>query len=197
MVSKIITLILLLLLTVSSVSALTASMVPARMVVREKPDVEVEKFILVKNVNNVSVTIEMFVAGDLENNVKIRENNFTLSPGEDKKAYFTIKADEEGTYTTKINFKFIPEKGNTVGLASTITFVAGSGEGSDSNEENEEDVTTNINEETNKLASKIRQSNIVSPLNLLLVSTIALAVILIVLFAYSLTKHKKRAKLNE
>ena len=192
MVSKTLQLVLILLLNLSLATALTGSIGNSRMVLRSPPDVEVEKYILVKNVNNVSVKIEMMVGGDLKDNVKLQDNNFTLSPGEEKKAYFTIKADEEGATTTKINVKFIPEQGNAVGLSSTITFIAGSGENSD-------DDQTNVRSQNSSQMSpfKTMRSNIkISPTNLLLISTMVLSAILIVLFAYSLTKHKKRAKSN-
>lgn len=192
MVPKTLQLILILLLTISSASAITASIGNSKMVLRSPPDVEVEKYILVKNVNNVSVTIEMIVNGDLKDNVKLKDNNFTLSPGEDKKAYFTIKADNEGSYTTKINVKFTPEKGNAVGLSSTIIFIAGSGKGDNNSEDSSVE-----NQNSSKLSlSKLIQSNISNSVNLMLISTTVLSAILLVLLLYSLTKHKKRAKSN-
>ena len=120
---------------ISSAYAITGSIGNARMILRASVGDNIEKYILVKNVNNVSLTIELLPSGDLGEYIKIRENNFTLSPGGEKRAYFTINVAKNETTESQINVKFIPSEGNGVGLTSTIIVIA-SGEGEINEDEN-------------------------------------------------------------
>ena len=116
---------------IGQVSALTGSIGNARMILRdvETGDV-IKKTILVKNVNNIPVDIELFASGDLEDSVKIIDNNFRLDAGEEKKAAIEIEVKKSGTTETKINIKFSPiDGGNGVGLSSTIIIIAEKGPG--------------------------------------------------------------------
>jgi hypothetical protein len=119
-------LIIILIINVSSVLAITCSIGNSRMVLRANVGDVIEKYILVKNVNDVSVVIEMNPSGDLASYIKLKENNFTLQPGEDKKAYFELKVGKNGTTETNINIQFTPvgEKGGC-GLSSTLIVLAG------------------------------------------------------------------------
>ena len=108
----------------ASAYAITAALGSSRMVLRPVVNEEIEKYILVKNKNNVSVRIELTSIGDLVDYLSIKENNFTLSPEEDKKAYFTISSPEVGIKETKINVMFIPDEGNSVGLSATVIVIA-------------------------------------------------------------------------
>ena len=109
---------------ISNVFALTASIGNARMVLRTETGEKLEKYILVKNVNDVPVDIELIASGDLENYIDIKDDNFRLEPEEDKKAYFTIDVRKAGTSETKINVRFTPDEGNGVGFSSTIIVIA-------------------------------------------------------------------------
>jgi len=117
---------------ISSVFALTGSIGNARMILRDvKVGEDIEKYIRVKNVNNVSVSVELFASGDLVGDIEIKDKNFDLIPNQTKKAYFTIKVKEEGTKEGKVNVQFSPvDGGNGVGLSSTIVVMAGEGDGS-------------------------------------------------------------------
>ena len=106
-----------------AVPGLTASIGNSRMVLRVAPGEDVERYILVRNVNNESVTIELFASGDLTENIELAEESFVLAAGEEKKAYFTIKSNEPGTTETKINVAFKPEEGNGAGLSSTVILI--------------------------------------------------------------------------
>lgn len=118
-------LIVLIVMSLSIIQAITASIGNARMVLRVKQGESIEKYVLIKNVNNVSVNIQLDVSGDLEDYIKLNEKNFNLNPGEGKKAYFTIDAKKSGSSETKINVKFIPSDGsNGVGLSSTVIVIA-------------------------------------------------------------------------
>jgi len=121
-ISFIFVLILSLIILISSVSAITGTIGGSRIILR---DVEVgdviERNILVRNTNDVSVDIELFASGDLGSDITIIDNEFTLAPNEEKKAYFTIEVTKEGTTEGEINVEFTPVGGgNGVGLSSTI-----------------------------------------------------------------------------
>jgi hypothetical protein len=79
-------------LSLANVSAITGSMGNSRMVLRLDVGESVQKYILVKNVNDEPLTIELNASGDLADHVTIEEDSFTLEPGAEKKAYFTITA---------------------------------------------------------------------------------------------------------
>ena len=176
------------------VSAITASIGNSRMVLRVSPGEEIRKYILVKNVNDVSINVEMSPSGDLAEEVEIEEANFSLNAGEEKRAYFTIKTNEEGTTETKINIKFseVSEgRGKSgVGLSSTIIMIA-SGTGSDESED-AEDSDNSIGEifqqkEQDASVDKIssgKNSLQFSPVMILGISTAILALVLIFLVAY-------------
>ena len=110
---------------IGNVLAITASIGNARMILRAEIGDKIEKYILVKNVNDVAVNIVLTASGDLEDYITIQNANFSLGPGEDKKAFFTIEVEKEGTTETKINVQFTPvgEK-NGAGLSSTIIIIA-------------------------------------------------------------------------
>lgn len=114
----------------NSANALTGATGSARMVIKGEVGKEIEKYILVKNVNDVPVTINLSASGDLTDSIKILDSVFELEPGQDKKAYFTIKAKDQGIYESKINILFkSEEEKNGVGISSTIIFmVYGKGE---------------------------------------------------------------------
>ena len=117
-------LIIILLSLISSVYAITGSIGNARMILRLNEGDKIEKYILVKNVNDIAVNIELNADGDLKDYIEIKEDKFTLAPDEEKKAYFTIKAAKPDTTESKINVKFIPKDGkNGVGLSSTIIVI--------------------------------------------------------------------------
>ncbi len=131
--------ILSIILSISFVSAITGSIGNARMVLRANTGDLIEKTILVRNINNEPINVEISVSGDLEKDMALKETNFTLAPGEEKNAGFTIKVKNEGTTENKVNVKFssLTEK-NGIGLSSTIILIAGkgedSGDGSDIND---------------------------------------------------------------
>jgi len=116
---------------VSSVFAITGAIGNGRMILRAETGDTIERYVLVKNTNDVVLNIEVSASGDLEDDVEVIDESFTLEPNTDKKAYFKIDVKEEGTTETKINIMFAPEDGgNGVGLSSTIIIIA-SGESID------------------------------------------------------------------
>ncbi|MBI2631457.1 hypothetical protein HYW75_00450 [Candidatus Pacearchaeota archaeon] len=111
-------------LMLSLISGLTATLGNSRMVLRMNSGDSLEKYLLIKNANSVPVKIEITTSGDLAKWVNINDNIFSLSPDEEKKAFFTIKATKSGTTETKLNVRFIPEEGSAVGLSATVVVIA-------------------------------------------------------------------------
>ena len=121
---KILIAFLMVIVLLATVSAITGSIGSARMILRASPEEVVERSILVRNVNDVPVTINMEATGTLADNIELEDEEFVLAAGNEKKVSFTIFADEIGTTESKINVRFTPEEGNGIGLPSTIIFVA-------------------------------------------------------------------------
>lgn len=117
---------------VSSIYAITASIGNARMVLRTNVGDTIERSVLVKNVNNVTVKISSFASGDLASDMILKDANFTLEANQEKNIDFKVKIAKNGTTETKINIAFSPTDGKSggVGLSSTIIIIAG-GESAD------------------------------------------------------------------
>ena len=185
------------------VSATTASIGNAKMILSLSPRETVERSILVRNVNDVPVTITLTPEGDLKDDIELEETEFVLSPREEKKAYFTIRAQNTGTTNSQINVLFTPEDGNVVGLVSKIIVIVDGSDSDSGNEnttendnskDNNEIITNssddgagfsfNINNNKNKVPGTNSPLKM-SPILMLSLSTIILAIILIVLFIYA------------
>ena len=123
-ISIIVSLVLVLLM-LSSVSAITGKIGNARMIIRAETGDVIEKSIRVINDNEVSLEISVSSSGDLAEDIDILDKNFVLLPGEEKKAEFTIKVKDEGTKEGKVDVQFSPVDGeNGVGLSSTVIVIA-------------------------------------------------------------------------
>ena len=81
--------------------------------------------------------------------LELIDENFILSPGENKKAKFLVKVRKEGTYKGRINVFFSPidSKEPGVVLSSTIVVIAKKDQGY---KETEKPETNNKNAEDNK-----------------------------------------------
>lgn len=189
----VIVLALLLILTIANVSAITGRMGNSRMILRLEPGETVEKYIKVENVNDMPITIDMEPSGDLADYVKLDEKTFTLQPGEDKKAYFTIKAGKAGTTETKINVRFTPPEGNGVGLSSTIIIIAGEAtdDSDDVNDDANDDSGFSFHPSGNVIDDS--DSSGISLPKILIASTSLLIVVLIVLSIYSFKLKPKKS----
>ena len=111
---------------IGSVSAITGSLGNSRMILRANAGDTIEKYVLVKNVNEEEIKIGLRASGDLAEYIKLKENEFTIAPGGERKAYFTIKVPSNGTTESRIEVTFIKSdgKGSGVGLTSTIIVIA-------------------------------------------------------------------------
>jgi len=182
------------LILISNALAITASIGNARMILRAQTGDILEKSILVKNVNNVSVNIVLTASGDLEDNTIIKDKNFTLQPNEDKNAFFTIKVTKAGTTETRINVQFTPigEK-NGAGLSSVITVIAN---GTDSDENNDdvsaEDNASENNNSSNSIKNVISEIKITKTGVALLITGITFIIFIVVLVIYYVKFNKKK-----
>jgi hypothetical protein len=179
-------------LLIGEALAITGSIGNSRMILRLETGEKIEKYVLVRNVNEESVDISISTTGDLKDYVELKEEKFTLGPGEEKKAYFTIYSPEKGSSETKINIAFTPEEGHGVGLSSTVIVVA-EGESqvsflnwiSGDNREEEE-----TQEQGTPVTGAFAGINAASAG--MLVTTFILIIFIILLVAYSQKISKKR-----
>jgi len=114
--------ILILLLFIPSVLAITGEIGNARVVISKDWDGKetIERTILVRNSNDVPLTIRLEASEGLEDIVELIDEEFTLPAGTEKKARFDLVFKRPGSWNGKINVFFIPEEGSRVVLSSTM-----------------------------------------------------------------------------
>src|SRR3989338_657291 len=200
--------VLILLLSLTSVSAITASIGNSRMVLRLSIGEEVEKYVLVKNINDVPITIDISVSGDLADSVELIDEQFVLNPKEEKKAYFRIYKDEKRTTETKINVKFTPEEGQGVGLSSTVVLIANDDMTNDeeqfdelSDEINEEDTQDEENDDAGEFNFNPRnvpdeEEKGLSITQLLILSSAILVLVFVILIVYANKVNRRKKKVG-
>jgi hypothetical protein len=193
-------------LLLANALAITGLIGNAKMILQVQTGEEIEKSILVRNVNNVSVDINISVSGELADSINIKDKQFKLNAGEEKKAYFTVKANKPGTTESQINVAFTPEDGSGVGLSSTVIVVASGEEVEDTGgilgwlTGNKNSTSTGNNE-----SSGATGAFAANPVSIgLLSTTIILALFIILLVVYSKkvknkreTKSKRNVKTSE
>lgn len=187
-------LICLILANLISVSAITGSIGNARMILRGEQGDSFDKYVTVKNVNDVPLDIELSASGDLADYVDIKDEKFTLAAGEEKQAQFTIKAAKAGTTETSINVQFRPQDGKTgVGLTSTVIIIAeknslfGDLFGND-----EEDKDNNGNNDDSSLEGNSQTSKLSPAIMIILAITLIITAILIYLIVMLYKKANKK-----
>lgn len=187
MVTKSLVVIITCILLIYSAYAITGSIGNARMILTGEVGDTIERSILVKNVNNVSLDIELTVMGELIDSIDIKDESFRLEAGEERKAYFEILVRKAGSYESQINVKFSPvDGGNGVGLSSTIILNAyGEGEIPDDEESDGTDSGNNIT---------LENKNINPVIYVLGISTVLLAVIFILVAKKALKKKKRSGR---
>lgn len=178
------------LMLVSNVLAITAKIGNGIMILKAETGDVVEKSILVINDNDVAVNIELTADGELAKGITIKDKSFTLQPGEEKKAYFTIKANEESVTESRINVKFTPvgEKSGAV-LSSKITFVAIGETVADDTKDSENQANSNSasGSVTGKvIAGDLEKKYIVA----LIITGITVVVFIVVIIIYYKTEKK-------
>jgi len=197
---------LLTLFLISNIFAITGAIGNARMILRAQTGDEIEKYILVKNVNDIKLDIELSPSGDLAEDIDLKDTSFTLEAGEEKKAYFTLKVTKSGTTQGNIDIKFTPEEGNGVGLSSTIIVIA---EGEDLNEKTglldwftkddkkEDDATINTeNTETGNVINNIVINNEETSINPATILLFIMTTVILIVFIVLLTLKKRIQETN-
>jgi hypothetical protein len=193
--------VLIIFLVLHSVYALTGSIGNARMLLY--PEVNgfsiktIEKTILVKNINNVSVNITLSPDKQGEEFLEVIDNSFVLEPETEKKAKFLVKVRKEGTYEGKIHVFFSPidTKEPGVVLSSTIIVIA-------KKDQNYEEINYNeIDEEENNTSTILgritdtdENGNFSKSLLFLIFSTI-ISLILLGYLIFLMTKKTKSKNL--
>ncbi len=127
-------LLILLILSLNSASAITGKIGNGRMILNLEAGEEIERSIQVINDNDVPLNITLFVGGNLTDNIELIDENFMLNAGEDKQARFTLKAGEEiGRDEGRINVKFSPENEDEAGVVLSSQIIVNVKEGTNSN----------------------------------------------------------------
>lgn len=190
---------LIVLFSFGCVSAITGSIGNARMILRVDEGDFLEKTILVKNVNDVAVDIELFAGGDLEENIGVIDDKFTLQSGEEKRARITIDVVKGGVTTSQINVKFTPtDGGNGVGLVSTIIIQAEEDSfwdwGGDDGDDDGVDDTVGDNDDiiTGDVVGGIDNGDGKSSGGVFAIVLIIVLLVLIVILLYVYSRKKKR-----
>jgi hypothetical protein len=200
------TILLTLLISLQLASALSATGWAPR-VIRPEKGVPLEKYILVQNTNDVPITIEIEVGGDLKDDIELVDNTFVLLQGQEKKAYFTVNTQHSGL----VNFvvRYVPEEGNAVGLSHKVSVSTEGGtplEKAISEDNDEPTDTTSDSPPSNDEPSGfsltpggIPEESRDKPFNPMIIFSIttpllAIAVIALLIFSAKLTKPKKRLK---
>ena len=194
-----------LIITASIASAITATLGNSRMILRAEEGETVENFLRVINTNDIPVTIVLSVSGDSGKDFKLKEEEFSLAPKEEKRAYFTIKARSEGTFENKVNVLFKPAEGNAVGLLANVILIVGESDSDVEDDDLDVTITGDVvqdNETINNSGFSFGQKNSgtsnssfsLSPSKILIGSTTLLIIVLIILFIFLLKKPKKEAR---
>mgnify|MGYP001566001780 CR=1 FL=1 len=159
-------LIIFLLLIVPLALGLTGSIGNAKAIVNvdlSKGDV-LERTVLVKNVNNVSVNIKLEATEDLEGIADIIDKEFVLKENEEKNARFKVNIPGEGILNGNIAVFFSPLEGKGAGVVlQSNLIIKATGEGSEATtktETNEEETENNeITGSTVKIDNKENEFN--------------------------------------
>ena len=196
---------------IGSALAITASIGNARMVLRADVGDVLDKYILVRNINNVSVDIVLTASGDLADDITIKDSNFTLEPGDEKNAYFTLKVTKPGMTESKINVQFTPTgQKNGGGLSSTIIVIANdTGSDNSDNTDNTDttdntDASTDTSDSSSSTATSTSVTGMISVgkdnkylVPLIVTGVVALIFIVLLIIYYSRFKKKDEKEIEE
>ena len=180
----------LLLVCTSLVSALTASIDNTKMIIKASQGTTIEKYILVKNINDVDVNIELSVSSSLRKVITLQERYFTLAPGSGKKAYFEIDIPDLKTKEGTIDILFSPGSGEKdVLISSTISIFPQPPQ----EKKNIKSTTSEIQD--SKKETSINDKNINNKNQFILTGSLTTILILLALFfLLVLSSYKKRVK---
>jgi hypothetical protein len=195
---------LVLLLSLNLTSAITGSIGNAKMILY--PEVNgwttttIERSILVRNVNNVSVDISLEANDEGKEFLEIIDNKFTLVPGEEKKAQFIVKVKEEKDYEGRINVFFSPieSDGPGVVLSSTIIVIAAKDQENQNYYQNDEDEEIEEDDiDTNIEYDKENSGKSKAPLFLIIGNLILLMILIALIIIINKSKKRKKSGDNK
>ena len=170
---KKITSLLIILFLIPFVNGLIGSIGNAKAIVTvdlEKTNL-LERTVLIKNVNNVSVTIKLEPSGDIENITEILDKEFSLNPNGEKNARFKVTIPKSGTYNGLINIFFKPVEGKGAGVALQSNWIIKAVNGAATNSENpsvsnsntDDNIPSNDNEITGSTVVNSNEDSVFSP----------------------------------
>ena len=113
---------------IPSIYAFKVYLRPARMFLRvnvtaNNPGVETG-FLEIKNLNNVTMNVELQPTGDIVNITKLDQSSITLEPNETTLVNFTVETKKTGTYSGKILVTYSVENEMPARLQSDIIVIA-------------------------------------------------------------------------
>ncbi|MFH0712099.1 MAG: hypothetical protein V1889_03240 [archaeon] len=185
-----------LLILIGSVSAITGSIGNARMILRAETGDVIDKYILVKNVNNVSVNISLSASGDLAEYIDILDNSFVLEPDSEMRARFVVNVKKVGTTEGTIDVKFAPVDGkNGVGLMSTVIVIAEKGSFWDWGSGDEDEGNVDVNNSVTGGAVGVSDGANFAVVFLMI--AIFILLVLIIIFFILLGKEKTRSVVSK
>ena len=197
-----------LLVNSTMVSAITGSMGNARMVLYPQVDgskeVKIEKTILVKNINDVPINVTLVVDPETEKFIQIIDKTFVMEPNTEKKARFTVKVKNEGSYEGKINVFFKPVEGKEAGvvLSSTVIVIAKKNQGTqDTTDDSSADASDEIDGTDNvgitgNVVGGSEGKKLSTGVIFLIATTVLLLIVLVALIVIAPKKLKSLKNLN-
>lgn len=201
--------IVLIIFFINSVSGLNAGILGGKMVLYAKTGEVIDKSIKVINNNTFPVIIEITPSGDISNDIKIIDNNFTVDANSEKDARFSIRITQEGKSEGSIVVKFKPaniEDGkNGIALPASIIIFAEKGDETDnawndwfSGNDDENTNDDNINDINSDDKSSKKLNPMVIGLSITAVVFVVFLVLLIMYYSKNKNKNKegKGEKLN-
>jgi len=188
----------------SIVSAITGSMGNARMILYPEVDgkntVTIDKSILTRNTNNVSINVTLVPDDTAKEYIEMVDKSFILQPTEEKNAKFIIRVKNEGTYQGKINVFFKPIEGKEPGvvLSSTVIVIAKKDQGSsgvDNTDTTNTANTDNTGDESiiTREVTGAKESKKLNPAIFLIGTTLILLIVLVFLILL-ISRKKSRGR---
>lgn len=181
-------------LIIGNVSAITAKIGNARVVLYPELNkigkTTIDRTIKVINDNDVVVNVTLHVSQELKDIVKIIDKELILQPDEERDAKFQIILSKEGKYDGTINVLFTEFGGKEgVVLASRLIIYASKG-GSNGNIDNEEDeFVDELESETNpEIIENVREK--IPPIFVMLIFTTLIAVIALIYLFNLMNKRR-------
>jgi hypothetical protein len=199
-------LILSVILSTSSVFALNAAVGNGKFVISNATVGDIiQRTMKVYNNNSYEVRIELIPGGNLTSDIKILDNNITMTPNSEKDFRFSVRITKEGRSDGEIIVKFTPANvsngKNGIALPTTMTIFAKKGTG---NVDWTSWFSTNKNQSnTGKNQTETDPANNDSGVGLmgilLIITAIIFIILVIVIFLYSKRRKNngvKEEKLN-